>query len=100
MSIKKAAFLSALVLKNVVVPRLEVIINKEKKVTHLGLMEDTDKVIFDPQKAKVKLKVENVDIFYPLVFQSGGEFDFRSGAVSNDENLYYEATIVIVCAIG
>lgn len=99
-SIKKAAFLSASVLKNVVVPRLEVIIDEEKKVTHSGLMEDTEKAILDPQKAKVKLKAENVDICYPPVFQSGGEFDLRPGAVSNDENLYYEATGVIVCAIG
>lgn len=99
-SIKKAAFLSASVLKNVVVPRLEVIIDEEKKVTHSGLMEDTEKAILDPQKAKVKLKAENVDICYPPVFQSGGEFDLRPGAVSNDENLYYEATGVIVCSIG
>lgn len=99
-SIKKAAFLSASVLKNVVVPRLEVIIDEEKRVTHSGLMEDTEKAILDPQKAKVKLKAENVDICYPPVFQSGGEFDLRPGAVSNDENLYYEATGVIVCAIG
>ncbi|MQM10974.1 hypothetical protein Taro_043879 [Colocasia esculenta] len=31
---------------------------------------------------------------------SGGEFDLRPSATSNDENLYYESTSVIVCAIG
>uniref|UniRef100_A0A0D6QWA7 FACT complex subunit n=1 Tax=Araucaria cunninghamii TaxID=56994 RepID=A0A0D6QWA7_ARACU len=99
-NIKKAAFLSASVLKNVVVPRLEVTIDEEKKVAHSDLMDDTEKAILDPQKAKVKLRAENVDICYSPVFQSGGEFDLRPGAVSNDENLYYEATGVIICAIG
>ncbi|KAH9319247.1 hypothetical protein KI387_021016, partial [Taxus chinensis] len=99
-NIKKAAFLSASVLKNVVVPRLEVVIDEEKKVTHSDLMDDTEKAILDPQKAKVKLKADNVDICYSPVFQSGGEFDLRPGAVSNDEFLYYDATGVIICAIG
>jgi len=57
-------------------------------------------VILDPNKAKVKSKAENVDMCYPHVFQSRGEFDLRSGVVSNDDNLYYEATGVIVCVIG
>ncbi|GLJ05022.1 hypothetical protein SUGI_0009560 [Cryptomeria japonica] len=99
-NIKKAAFLSASVLKNVVVPRLEVVIDEEKKVTHSDLMDDTEKAILDPQRAKVKLKADNVDICYSPVFQSGGEFDLRPGAVSNDEHLYYDATGVIICAIG
>ncbi|XP_057869393.2 FACT complex subunit SPT16 isoform X1 [Cryptomeria japonica] len=99
-NIKKAAFLSASVLKNVVLPRLEVVIDDEKKVTHSELMDDTEKAVLDPQKAKVKLKADNVDICYPPVFQSGGKFDLRPGAVSNDDYLYYDATGVIICAIG
>eukprot|EP01018_Ginkgo_biloba_P030029 Gb_09795 [translate_table: standard] len=99
-NIKKAAFLSASVLKQFVVPKLEVIIDEEKKVTHSDLMDETEKAILDPVKAKVKLKAENVDICYPPVFQSGGEFDLRPSASSNDEYLYYDATGVIICAIG
>ncbi|XP_042483515.1 FACT complex subunit SPT16-like [Macadamia integrifolia] len=99
-SVRKAAYLTASVMKNVVVPKLEKVIDEEKKVTHSSLMDDTEKAILDPTRAKVKLKAENVDICYPPVFQSGGEFDLRPTASSNDENLYYESTSVIICAIG
>uniref|UniRef100_A0A166CWD1 FACT complex subunit n=1 Tax=Daucus carota subsp. sativus TaxID=79200 RepID=A0A166CWD1_DAUCS len=36
----------------------------------------------------------------PPIFQSGGEFDLRPSATSNDHNLFYETTSVILCAIG
>ncbi|CAN6453785.1 unnamed protein product [Victoria cruziana] len=100
LNVKKAAFLSASVLKNFVVPKLEVIIDEEKKVSHSTLMDDTEKAILDPSKAKVKLKAENVDICYPPIFQSGGVFDLRPSASSNDDSLCYDATSVIICAIG
>ncbi|XP_006830445.2 FACT complex subunit SPT16, partial [Amborella trichopoda] len=99
-NVKKASFLSASVLKNFVVPKLEVIIDEEKKVTHSSLMDDTEKAILDPAKSKVKLKAENVDICYPPIFQSGGQFDLRPNSSSNDDHLYYDATSVIICAIG
>ncbi|XP_057979324.1 FACT complex subunit SPT16-like [Malania oleifera] len=98
--VKKAAFLTASVMKNFVVPRLEKVIDEEKKVTHSSLMDDTEKVILEPTKVKVKLKAENIDICYPPIFQSGGNFDLRPTASSNDEYLYYDSASVIICAIG
>ncbi|KAM0945399.1 putative peptidase M24, PH-like domain superfamily, FACT complex subunit Spt16 [Dioscorea sansibarensis] len=98
--VKKAAYLTSSVMKNFVVPKLEKIIDEENKVSHCALMDDTEKVILDPSKVKVKLKAENVDICYPPIFQSGGEFDLRPSASSNDDYLYYDSTSVILCAIG
>jgi nucleosome binding factor SPN SPT16 subunit len=98
--VKKAAYLTSSVLKNFVVPKVEKVIDEEKKVSHSSLMDDTEKVILDPLKAKVRLKSENVDICYPPVFQSGGKFDLKPGASSNDEYLYYDSASVIICAIG
>ncbi|XP_010272755.1 PREDICTED: FACT complex subunit SPT16-like [Nelumbo nucifera] len=100
MNVKKAAFLTSSVMKHFVVPKLEKIIDEEKKVSHSSLMDDTEKAILEPAKVKVKLKAENVDICYPPIFQSGGDFDLRPSASSNDENLYYDSTSVIICAIG
>ncbi|CAN0857324.1 FACT complex subunit SPT16 [Linum grandiflorum] len=100
MCIKKAAFLSANVMKKVVVPKLENVIDEEKKVAHSNLMDETEKAILEPTKAGVKLKAENVDICYPPIFQSGGEFDLRPSAASNDDLLYYDSASVIICAIG
>uniref|UniRef100_A0A1D1XXQ6 FACT complex subunit n=1 Tax=Anthurium amnicola TaxID=1678845 RepID=A0A1D1XXQ6_9ARAE len=98
--LKKAAFLTSSVMKNFVVPKLEKIIDEEVRVSHSSLMDETEKAILDPIKVKVKLKPENVDICYPPIFQSGGEFDLKPSATSNDDNLYYESTSVIICAIG
>lgn len=99
-NIKKAAFLSASVLKNFVVPKLETVIDEEQQMTHADLMESTEEVISEPTKAKVKLKSENCDICYPPVFQSGGTFDLKANAQSNDEPLYYNQMGVIICALG
>ncbi|CAA6668940.1 unnamed protein product [Spirodela intermedia] len=98
--VKKAAYLTSSVMKNFVVPKLEKIIDEEVKVSHSSLMDDTEKTILEPIKVKVKLKPENVDICYPPIFQSGGEFDLKPSATSNDENLYYESTSVIICALS
>lgn len=98
--VRKAAYLTSSVMKNFVVPKLEKAIDEERKVSHSSLMDDTEKVIVDPSKIKVKLKAENVDICYPPIFQSGGKFDLRPSASSNDDSLYYDSASVIICAIG
>ena len=100
MCVKKAAYLSAHVMKKVVVPKLENVIDEEKKVSHSSLMDETEKAILEPTRAGVRLKAENIDICYPPIFQSGGEFDLRPSAASNDEMLYYDSASVIICAIG
>ncbi|KAK9109709.1 hypothetical protein Sjap_017769 [Stephania japonica] len=100
MNVKRAAFVTSSILKNFVVPKLEEIIEDRKKVSHSSLMADTEKAVLKLANIKEKLKAENVDICYPPIFQSGGEFDMRPNASSNDKNLYYESTSVIVCAIG
>ncbi|CAI5939892.1 unnamed protein product [Closterium sp. NIES-64] len=99
-NIKKAAFLSAQALKAFVVPKMEVLIDEERSMTHAELMEQTEEVITDPAKIKVKLKPDNCDICYPPVFQSGGQYDLRASAVSSDDPLCYDSMGVIICAIG
>lgn len=99
-NIKKAAFLSSSVMKQFVVPKLEKVIDEEKKVSHSSLMDETEKAILEPARIKVKLKADNVDICYPPIFQSGGEFDLKPSASSNDNYLHYDSTSVIICAIG
>ncbi|XP_057792000.1 FACT complex subunit SPT16-like [Salvia miltiorrhiza] len=98
--IKKAAYLTAYVMKNFVLPEVLKVIDEEKKVTHSELMEQTEKAISDPLKIGVKLKAENVDICYPPIFQSGGNFDLRPSATSTDDSLYYDSPSVIICAVG
>lgn len=54
-------------LKGFVVLKLEVIIDEEKKVIYVELMENMENVIMNLGKY-VKLKVEDVDICYLFVF--------------------------------
>ncbi|KAK2661385.1 hypothetical protein Ddye_007918 [Dipteronia dyeriana] len=100
MNVKKAGYLTYSVMNKIVVPKLENVIDEEKKISHSSLMDETEKAILEPTKAGVKLKAENVDICYPPVFQSGGEFDLKPSAASNDELLYYESGSVVICAVG
>ncbi|KAI5394695.1 variant 3, FACT complex subunit spt16, partial [Lathyrus oleraceus] len=99
-SIKRAAYLTTSVMKNFVVSKLENVIDEEKKILHSTWMEETEKVILEPSKVNCKLKADNVDICYPPIFQSGGKFDLRPSAVSNDEALCYDSASVIICAVG
>ncbi|KAE8705590.1 FACT complex subunit SPT16 [Hibiscus syriacus] len=98
--VKKAAFFTSSVMRQFVVPKLEKVIDEERKVSHSALLDNTEKTILEPGRIKVKLKAENIDICYPPIFQSGGEFDLKPSASSNDENLYYDSTSVIICALG
>lgn len=100
MNVKKAGYLTYNVMNRIVVPKLENVIDEEKKVTHSSLMDEAEKAILEPTKAGVKLRAENVDICYPPIFQSGGQFDLRPSAASNDEFLYYDSGSVIICAVG
>ncbi|KAF8666391.1 hypothetical protein HU200_053498 [Digitaria exilis] len=100
MYVKKAAYLTASAMRKFVVPKLENIVMGEKKVPHSKLMDLTEKIILSPTKIDVKLKAENVDICYPPIFQSGGKYDLRPGALSNDDDLYYDSGSLIVCAMG
>lgn len=99
-NVRRAAFLTSSVMRSFVVPKVEKVIDEEKKVSHSSLMNETEKAVLDPARIKVKLKAENVDICYPPIFQSGGDFDLKPSASSNDENLCYDSTSVIICAVG
>ncbi|KAK9049570.1 hypothetical protein SSX86_031461 [Deinandra increscens subsp. villosa] len=99
-NVKKAAYLTASAMKQFVVPKLEKVIDLERKVSHSSLTDETEKTILEPGRIKVKLKAENVDICFPPIFQSGGNFDLRPSAFSNDDHLYYDSPSVIICALG
>lgn len=96
LNIKKAAFLASKVMKDFVIVRIEDILDKEKKVKHSKLSEATEEVISDPGKINVKLKADNVDIAYPPVFQSGGKYDLKVSAQSDDSNLHDGIVVVFL----
>lgn len=94
LNVKKAAFLAGKVMNNVV-ERLEEIIDQEKKVKHSKLSETVEGLVTEPTKIGVKLRAENCDIAYPPVFQSGGRFDLKLSASSDENNLAQEGIITV-----
>eukprot|EP00958_Prasinococcus_capsulatus_P001992 scaffold179_cov368-Prasinococcus_capsulatus_cf.AAC.32 len=97
LNVKKAAYMSASVMKGFVNPKIESIIEEEKTVSHAQLSQDTEDVISDPKRVSVKLRPENLEACYPPIFQSGSKFDLKPSAVSDEANLHQG---IIICSLG
>ncbi|GIL93381.1 hypothetical protein Vretifemale_20793, partial [Volvox reticuliferus] len=95
LNVKKAALLAAKAMQNWVVPKVEDVVDSGKKMKHSKLSEMCEEAITDPQKVQVKLKAENCDIAYPPSFQSGGSYDLKVSAISNDMPLHDDGVIVV-----
>uniref|UniRef100_A0A061QN78 FACT complex subunit n=1 Tax=Tetraselmis sp. GSL018 TaxID=582737 RepID=A0A061QN78_9CHLO len=93
-NIKRACYLLINAMKGFVVPELEGIIDEEKKVKHTTLSEKTEQVLLNPGKLNIKLRPENVDMAYLPVFQSGGRYDLKLTAQSEETSLHYS----VICA--
>lgn len=69
--------------------QVEGIVDKERQVKHTKLADDISDAITNPQKkANIKLKADNCDFAYLPVVQSGGKFDMRIGAESDEAKLH------------
>ncbi|CAK0786832.1 hypothetical protein CVIRNUC_010046 [Coccomyxa viridis] len=94
---KKAAFLAASIMQKHAVPRLETIVDEERKVKHSAMAEQIEKALMQPAAIGVKLKPDALDIAYPPTVQSGGTYDLRANAPNTDSPLQYD---VILMSIG
>jgi nucleosome binding factor SPN SPT16 subunit len=94
---KKAAMLASRVLNDFVVSKIESVIDEGRVMKHSKLAEQTEEVIVEPAKIQVKLKADNCDVAYPPIIQSGGKYDLKVSAGSDDHTLHHG---VIVVALG
>eukprot|EP00891_Asterochloris_glomerata_P001119 jgi/Astpho2/1119/Aster-07668 len=94
---KKAGYMAARVMKDFTVAELEVIIDEEKRVKHSKLGSQIEKVCSEPTKIHVKLDSSRLDIAYAPIVQSGGQYDIKPSAQSDDRHLEYD---VVLCSIG
>lgn len=89
-------------MKEHVLPKILLIVDEEKKISHSKLSEDFENIITNQlKKFKTKLpstlNTDFVDICYPPIIQSGGIYSLKPSALSNDDNL---DAGVILCSIG
>lgn len=102
--VKKAAFLSAHVMKFALTERIEKTIDQERKTSHRSLSEHAEDAIMNPSKVRLGgLKADLCDPCYPPIVQSADidasnrTFDLKPSAESSDENLAFGC---IVASIG
>eukprot|EP00184_Porphyridium_aerugineum_P003665 CAMPEP_0184695142 /NCGR_PEP_ID=MMETSP0313-20130426/2869_1 /TAXON_ID=2792 /ORGANISM="Porphyridium aerugineum, Strain SAG 1380-2" /LENGTH=1035 /DNA_ID=CAMNT_0027153545 /DNA_START=141 /DNA_END=3248 /DNA_ORIENTATION=- len=93
--IRRAALLSSAVFKNYLKTELETILDDERKVQHDVLAAEVEKRLIDPSLVNVqKLKKELCDVCYIPIIQSGGDYDLKPSAVS-DERILTPGCIVV-----
>lgn len=99
---KRAALLCTQALEKGILAKIEDIVDNNGKIKHSALAQQNETAALDPTKPplEVKLKAENVSIAHPFVVQSGGNYDLKLGAQSDDERLHYDPLGVIVCRLG
>ena len=93
--LKKAVTLTSKAL-GFAVKEMEATIEDEKKMTHAKLSEMTEDVIIDPSRLGLSFPPEDVDICYPPIFQSGGEYELKYSAESAGTKLHYATPPAVV----
>jgi len=96
-TITKSAELTTRVLRKFLLDKIEGVIDDEKDIKHSLLAEETEDVIVEPKKVKSKLDPNDVESCYTPIIMSGGNYDLKPSAESNDDNLHYGT---IICAVG
>ncbi len=100
--IAMAAKTSAVVMKEHVMNKILSVIDEGRKVSHSKLSEDIESVVTGQLKRfKTKLPptldTELVDICYPPIIQSGGNYSLKPSALSNDDSLHFG---IVLCSLG
>ncbi|OAQ33302.1 metallopeptidase family M24 protein [Linnemannia elongata AG-77] len=99
---KSATRLSSLLMKNWFIDEMSKIIDEERKITHEKFAEKTEDVLLDEKMFK-KLKFPadaasgNPEWCYTPIIQSGGDYDLKTSAVSNEKDLHAGT---IICSLG
>ena len=84
------------IIKHTFVGEMETILDEGSKVTHSAIAKKVEDVLTDPT-AIAKVSVDSVDACYSPIIQSGGKYDIKVSAFSDDEVLSPD---VIICSLG
>lgn len=96
--VKKAAGLSSDIFSKYLKEQIMDIIDGDKKKSHSKLCKDIEEQIAN-KESKLLANVDKsaVDMCYPPIIQSGGNYKLKFSVVSDKENLHFGA---IVCSLG
>lgn len=95
-NLKKAAEITNKIFSKYLKDQIVNIIDSEKKVKHSKLSEGVEEAINDPKFVSANDK-QLVEICYPAIIQSGGNYNLKFSASSDKNNLHFGT---IICALG
>lgn len=95
-TIKKACMVTVDVFTKYLKDQIMEIIDSDKKVKHTKLAEGVEAAISD-KKYVTGVDTSQVDMCYPPIIQSGGNYSLKFSAVSDKNYLHFGA---IVCSLG
>ncbi|XP_067013415.1 FACT complex subunit spt16 isoform X2 [Anabrus simplex] len=96
LTIKKACLVSVDVYTKYLKDQIMEIIDSDKKVKHAKLAEGVETAITD-KKYVSGVDTSQVDMCYPAIIQSGGNYNLKFSVVSDKNVLHFGA---IVCSLG
>jgi nucleosome binding factor SPN SPT16 subunit len=94
---KRAAVLTNKVMKHGFVAEMEGILDADLKTKHVDLAQTVEGIIYDPSKIGVKIAADVVEICYAPIVQSGGKYDIKVSAESNNDLMSPD---IIICSLG
>ena len=92
-----AAILSNKVMKHSFVQKMEDVLDNESEISHESLSTEVEGVVIDPNKIGVKISTDSVDTCYNPIIQSGGKYDIKVSAYSNQDKLSAD---IIIASLG
>lgn len=95
-TMKKACMVTVDVFTKYLKDQIMEIIDSDKKVKHSKLAEGVESAIAD-KKYVSGVDVTQVDMCYPAIIQSGGNYSLKFSAVSDKNNLHFGS---IICCLG
>ncbi|XP_030032995.1 FACT complex subunit spt16 isoform X3 [Manduca sexta] len=95
-TVKKACMVTVDVFTKYLKDQIMEIIDSDKKVKHSKLAEGVEAAISD-KKYVTGVDTSQVDMCYPPIIQSGGNYSLKFSAVSDKNHLHFGA---VVCSLG
>lgn len=96
LTVKKACLVSVDVFSKYLKDHIMEIIDADKKVKHSKLAEGVEQAITD-KKYVTGVDISQLDMCYPAIIQSGGNYSLKFSAVSDKNYLHFGS---IICSLG
>lgn len=96
LTVKKACIVSVDVFTKYLKDNIMEIIDSDKKVKHSKLAEGVEQALSD-KKYVTGVDTSQLDMCYPAIIQSGGNYSLKFSAMSDKNHLHFGA---IVCSLG